>query len=438
MKSKNGIAFSFLVSMLACCSTFAAGDSRVEPKYVHNSNPEAGYRIAYITFDEFGHFTNRRSFVDVYNNLNELRQSKRRVLVVTFIHGWRHNAEPGDSNVCCFEKLISELTQELHNSNTFKEDDLVLGIYLGWQGKKRVFLSEKASFWDRKDAADEVSNGHIIKVLSTLEVFRTYFNDRMTLLTIGHSFGGRILYNAIGNVFVARVMDKLSPVGPGLGDKVAGSSGLGSRASLDPFPGSEPTVRGLVGGFGDLVVLVNPAFEASRYHVLNDLQTSGQRFESKQPPIMLIVSATNDEATRRWFPIARSLEVNRFDAANDTQYREITETIGNYKPFRTHQLKWCPSLPEITSAPASECRCDGEQLDIGASEQLGIASNSSCNGPLQLVEDRGDSVSEHASNNPFLIASVPPPTIINGHNGIFTRPFVQFLISFLNDTRGKM
>ena len=134
----------------------------------------------------------------------------------------------------------------------------VFGIYAGWRGRliDAGQLSD-LTFWNRKDAAQRVALGSIRELLGRARAFRDTI-DRTTwtgsllpagaapatgemlrstrLLTIGHSFGGLIVYAAIAQYFVDRAAAS------------ATAQSLGATANEDK----------LIPSYGDLVVIVNP------------------------------------------------------------------------------------------------------------------------------------------------------------------------------------
>ena len=65
-----------------------------------------------------------------------------------------------------------------------------------------------------------------------------------------------------------------------------------------------PIAVGNVGGFGNLVVLINPAFEATLYSALNDM-VAGRGYLCSQRPVFAVLTSETDQATRVAFPIGR-------------------------------------------------------------------------------------------------------------------------------------
>ena len=105
-------------------------------------------------------------------------------------------------------------------------------------------------------------------------------------------------------------------------------------------------------GLGDLIVLMNPAFEALRFSTIFDM--SQERCRSyKGLPRFVMLTTEADKATRYIFPLGRNLSVlfenhrdlNRHICTKDGEVKlTINEgeadrtTIGHFEPYQTHKL----------------------------------------------------------------------------------------------------
>src|SRR5262249_58209864 len=128
--------------------------------------------------------------------------------------------------------------------------------------------------------------GDLVEVLTRVHVLVNRMNaggvDRAHMVTLGHSFGGTMVYTALANILKERVVEAL----------------LSRDASTPP----------IVEGFGDLVVLVNPAFDASQYRSLHELSNTFRSFSPYQAPVLVTIASESDGANRTWFPLGRTLE----------------------------------------------------------------------------------------------------------------------------------
>src|SRR5437899_8824911 len=113
------------------------------------------------------------------------------------------------------------------------------------------------------------------------------------LMVVGHSFGASVVFNSIGQILLARFILDAERL-----------------ASAKPTPAHSQSKPGLVSGYGDLVVLVNPAIEATRivpfFSSLNEYtRKQTDLFSPAQPTRLVILSSEGDWATRITFPAAR-------------------------------------------------------------------------------------------------------------------------------------
>jgi hypothetical protein len=156
-------------------------------------------------------------------------------------------------------------------------------------------------------------------------------------MVVGHSFGASVVFNSIGQILLARFLLDAEKL-----------------ASVEPRPSHAQTKPGLVSGYGDLVVLVNPAIEATRivpfFTALNDYTAkSPDLLSPAQPPRLVILSSQGDSATRRTFPIARAVATT-LESYQNAQVRtpygqeiELREryldwqTMGNVEGLLTHE-----------------------------------------------------------------------------------------------------
>ena len=134
------------------------------------------------------------------------------LLMVTFVHGWKHNAAGDDANVQMFHQVLRELgtMEDVLSKKQHHPPRRVVGLYVGWRGLSAdIEPFEELSFWDRKNTAEVVGHGAAIQLFSQLEALRNQINrkfdgeiasqQRMTtkLMIIGHSFGGDIVFSAV-------------------------------------------------------------------------------------------------------------------------------------------------------------------------------------------------------------------------------------------------
>lgn len=158
--------------------------------------------LGFVEFDDQGQMRERDQMQSVLNTFYDIA-AKENVLLVTFVHGWHHNAAPDDENVKSFQELLGRLSRvESQNSQPRK----VLGLYIGWRGESiEIPYVNELTFWERKNTAENVGLVGVTEVLLKLEEIVNVkagietsvpkpLNSRMVI--IGHSFGGALFYGA--------------------------------------------------------------------------------------------------------------------------------------------------------------------------------------------------------------------------------------------------
>ena len=119
--------------------------------------------------------------------LDKIDTLKDNTHVIIFVHGWRHNASPGDRNLQEFRAFMSHL--ELNS-----EDDFV-GLYVGWRGDSRKGF-DLHTLGDRKQISEVVGRNGLRDIIEqTKEKIEKKANVKLAV--IGHSLGGSAVYNAI-------------------------------------------------------------------------------------------------------------------------------------------------------------------------------------------------------------------------------------------------
>ncbi|MDQ2780517.1 MAG: hypothetical protein M3Y32_13280, partial [Pseudomonadota bacterium] len=175
-----------------------------------------------------------------------------------------------------------------------------------------------------------VARGSIRELLSRIRVLKEKRRSSgdMRVILIGHSFGGLIVFNAIAE----SLLDELV------------------RAKDDKE--HVPPVN--------LVLLLNPAFEASRFEPLFQVAKS-EPYVGADRPFFVSITADNDSATGLAFPAGRwvnslfdhegwsdedqcpggfaeSGECPAFDRSLRLEKRANTSTIGHMPRYATHEL----------------------------------------------------------------------------------------------------
>jgi hypothetical protein len=307
-------------------------------QYFPNTDKE--FHLGFVEFDDQGQLRDREQMKAVLDTYSQISGSGD-VVVAVFVHGWQHNAAPGDSNVESFKQLLAHVShsETLASQQDKRAKRKVLGVYIGWRGDSSVLpIVKYATFWDRKNTANKVGIGGVTEVLLKLakivnvkraieETSKPRPLNTSRIVVIGHSFGGQVVYTALQEVLAERFVD--------------------SRG----YKKDQENAK----GFGSLIVLMNPAFEALRFSTLFDMSQEDCRGYSKeQMPRLVMLTSEADTVTRYVFPyLGRSFSVlfenhedlNRQICTKDGKAKlTISESeadrtaIGHFKPYQTHTL----------------------------------------------------------------------------------------------------
>jgi hypothetical protein len=179
-------------------------------------------------------------------------------------------------------------------------------------------------------------------------------------------------------------------------------------------------------GFGDLVVLVNPAFEALQYERIWRLSTELD-FGREQNPVMLVVSSSGDVPRQVLFPIGRHLDAMLLKPGFRPGQKALwTQALGVYEPFRTHVIEISPDSSVIVP---------GFDPSIYSSDPCAIASLDLTNLPaiagVKLIPTE-----LHKPNNPFLVAHASTKVVLN-HTKVFKKTLRKFLNDYIAIVQGK-
>jgi hypothetical protein len=369
----------------------------------------ASYLLGFIEFNDQGQLWKREQMNRVLSELRK-RADKQGLLMVVFAHGWKHSAAPGDTNIKTFRGVLAQLSDaEAYRATPEKPARQVAGIYLGWRGGSiPVPYLENITFWDRKNTAQKVGYGGVAEVLSRLEEIKATSKLRSRLVVVGHSFGGAVVHTALAQILENRFI------------QTTGSAG------------QESTVK----GFGNLVVLINPAFEANLFTPLSDMAVEKSSYHSSQLPVMAVLTSEADWATGIAFPIGRWFST-RFENEKDRQrFNSVTgqlETIseheanitavGHFEPYRTHYL----SLKQ-----REQKREDLKPLSTEKSIQnfRDISRPSWTNDQPGSIVTFDDVIltrtKDSAGHNPYLMIYVDKE-LISGHNDIDDERVIEFI-----------
>ena len=394
----------------------------------HSIEVHPEFTLAFVEFDDQGRFWSREQ-LDLLERTLEAenrRSDTSGVTIVLFAHGWRHDSDVCDSNVSCFRTFLKQIySDSLVMARVSGAGRIgprrIVAVYAGWRGlSAKVQPFEDLSFWARKRVSHRIADGDFVELLTRVELFAQRANatdrQRARLVVIGHSLGGTTVYAALANILKTRVLEALN-----------------RQEAADP---RESVIR----GFGDLVVLINPAFEASLYAPLQELAGRFRRFSPLQTPVLMTVASETDRSNGFWFPLGRRVETLFERTGDRSPRRAIVTALGNYPEFWTHRLTAGPpsgSRPraDMFRTITHECGCELplDPIDDAEAKYLvsvllgqGTQAPAPGEGPVPYGRARLMCIKPIDPLNPFWVVRASGE-VIHGHSGIFTTYLVDFI-----------
>ncbi len=358
-----------------------------------SAGPEDDIPIGIIEFDDQGALQSRRFKEEIMTKIRDLT-AEHGTLTVVFAHGWLNNAAPDNGNLENFQKMLIRIAQddrkicEKHGCAGRR----VVGVYLAWRGLSATVQPFRAlSFWNRKSRAHRVGQDGATEILTELGKIKAGGGDMKSknrLILVGHSFGGALIYSATQQLLMKDAAYQ---------------------------PGAE---RSVLRTAANLVILVNPAFEAARFTSLHE-KSLGLRFPPTQSPILAVFTSETDRATRTAFPLGRWLSslFTKYNPSRPDQARLNRTALGHYGDYQTHRL----SLGAGELASPVESICAWKAFEKGAQNwDLG-----------RVVLERKGSPGPRQHMNPYYNVAVDD-AIISGHSGIWEPEyFMEFIYRFV-------
>jgi hypothetical protein len=209
-----------------------------DPKGVHDKNFFTHPSVAVIEFDEAGKLwpcggDKSKPYCEVNRALDYIRDARRvsgakNVTVLTYVHGWHHDASSESDNFRNFQTLIHCLNwgdpanDNRDEKGTYEpvictgmrpsQDTLYVGVYIGWRGES---VSRKLNFITylsvlnrhaaaARVAANEGDDGFEKTVLQLSEAAKAG-NHPARFILLGHSFGGLIANRTATQIFEKRL-----------------------------------------------------------------------------------------------------------------------------------------------------------------------------------------------------------------------------------------
>ena len=385
------------------CTVSSASQCDKHSLQKHNVNSGNEYMLGFVEVDDQGQLRDRAQMRALIDSLYQIAVNDS-VLINVFVHGWHHNAAPGDSNIESFKDSLARLSKIEHDLSLTKHTATrkVIGVYVGWRGESiTIPVINSLTFWDRKNTAQEVGHLGLTELLLNLEEIANVKNSlsppiKSRLVVLGHSFGGAVVYSSITQILASRFIDSRA-----------------GKAFVD-------TAK----GFGDLVVLLNPAFEALSYAPSYDLAQARCSYFDNQVPKLVILTSEADYATKLAFPIGRIFstffETHETIERQDCKYSLTLDegeadrsAVGHFLPLISHTLK-----------PVDE---QTQQMAVANFANMkNIWSTQTKGGSTQFGSTVLTHLNKTEPRNPYLNIKVDEELIAD-HNDVFGGRVMDFL-----------
>lgn len=313
--------------------------------------PKSNFWVGHVEFTDYGSFQDHKQLDVVERALeadlkNGGEMFRHGMTMMVFVHGWHNNAKDDNSNLEDFRMLLNDMAhRELEQPRgTGGHPRGVLGVYVSWRGASVTFpvLKHLTTYWNRKRAAHDFGHGNLVETLARLKnlewlVARGGQENRAPdrdvfakcrMVCVGHSFGGAALYSAVAQPLESRFLEPYW-------DKRR--FGTGSREE-------KSNRMDRVAGLGDLIVLINPAFEALPYRTLHHAMSTNSNvgYDPDQSVLMMVLQSRNDWPNHTALPVGQIVG-NRFmdwfpGKGQQLEAKQRTTAIGHFGGYHTHQL----------------------------------------------------------------------------------------------------
>jgi hypothetical protein len=389
------------------------------------------YKLGFVEFDDQGWFHDPAQLDQVQTMIRgEMGTNKTDnpagLLMILFVHGWKNNAACDNTNVILFRNALAGFARAEAQESLLdnRPERKVVGVYGGWRGlSAKMEPFKELSFWERKSTAHKVGGyGAMTQLLVDLEELQKESlktlkpgAPRTELIFVGHSFGAAAMYSAIGQIIEERFEQALRHDKP-----------------LKPM--------------GDQIILLNPAFEASRHWNLNRLATSIKSYPPAQRPVLSIFTSRGDWATHYFFPLGRFFstlfEKNRPGVPQEAANRDA---VGWFTPFVTHDLRYDTNAIAAPGShttynqqtkkhePHSESRLMESVRNVGAQRKL-WRSLEPKGSPFSFDDCRLEPRTSYRAGDPMLVVAVDKQ-IMKDHDDIGNPVMLNFLREYLQFCR---
>jgi len=412
--------------------------------------------LAFLEFDEFGetwqkNASGRPSQLQKIMHLIDTakeQDSDGRPLIITFVHGWKHNALDGkrsgadDPDIVGFVSVLNQL----HEGNGRRA---ILGIYIAWRGNLISSywpVSQQFTYWNREATAIRVGNASLTDALIEISDHARLKGECKQcgdpiLVYVGHSFGALVMERALSQATITRMEREYSEW-----EEAKAKAPKDHLLNQNIVP------------LANLVIYVSSAAAASESKQVMAYLASSKyvyQVEEKDEPLFLSITSEADLATGLAFKIGHGVpwlgfkwngsmrnkppggsspefptsEYGRacFDPSNAGNRNTVRFDLAQSDYFmsttaRLPQL-WSHAVvshPSTTTLQDPSCRLE-QSGGIYMTCHIGIS--------YYVVE----AVQNRCNGTPYWVMQMPKD-IVPDHGTIFTRRLIAFLMPIISST----
>lgn len=269
------------------------------------------FEKAYLEFNESGDMFRPGQKQAILDRLDSYRDQKRPIFLVTYTHGWHHNAslpkpdeDEFDYNATKFDYIMARYGEHVRRHFELSDDSntpIVLGVYVGWRGERiKGGLSSVLTLDDRAQTADNIAAnegpGGLKQALSEFATKITAIHGGSRMLVTGHSLGGRML----SMMFIKDIA-------------------AGNNHPLGP---------------NTLIFALEPAIGAECFDSV--FKPDVKRLPGTRPGFIAITSE-NDTAITKFYSLSTRISIVAPPFCSHPPKRQA---IGNYSDYITHDLRF--------------------------------------------------------------------------------------------------
>ncbi len=367
---------TFLAALLVACPTlagaqFLVGDQQYRcpaeepacpakkplPAHIElTAQNGSKYQINFIEFKDNGQLWDPKEQDQALRFIRAAPENGKKTLLVVYVNGWKNNADerkcrkPPCGDVPKFrDTLLATLANDYPDLN-------VLGVYLAWRGLTLTVEPFKTiSYWPGRGTARRVGLTGIRQAVDQIGTAVHPFRNRYFVILAGHSFGARVLENAVD----------LTEVGSsGLADRLQRLQQLSlkSKGELDTTARQDSKFNPQLPV--DLIFYVNAATASTvTRRTLSELG----RICSQWPqdsicsanPLYVAVTSHRDWATGIILPIANAV----FPALSSDHLHLIS--AANTHSLHSHY----DPVPKSSEPEACSGNAEGRRFDFNAQDK---------------------------------------------------------------------